>query len=49
MIYRFRIILDAPGDIFRDLEIEATAAGQEQQIINNEGLVRISKIGLAQL
>ncbi len=34
------------GDL---LEIEATAAGQEQQIINNEGLVRISKIGLAQL
>ena len=26
MIYRFRIILDAPGDIFRDLEIEATAS-----------------------
>jgi len=26
MIYRFRIILDAPDDIFRDLEIEATAS-----------------------
>ena len=26
MIYRFRIILDAPGDVFRDLEIEATAS-----------------------
>ncbi|MFS4466945.1 TolC family protein [Maribacter sp. 2210JD10-5] len=34
------------GDL---LEIEATAAGQEQQIINNEGLVLISKISLAQL
>lgn len=26
MIYRFRIILDAPEDIFRDLEIEASAS-----------------------
>jgi len=26
MIYRFRIILDAPDDIFRDLEIEASAS-----------------------
>ena len=26
MIYRFRIILDAPEDIFRDLEIEAEAS-----------------------
>ena len=26
MIYRFRIILDAPGDIFATLEIEATAS-----------------------
>jgi len=34
------------GDL---LEIEATAASQEQQIINNEALVTISKIGLAQL
>ncbi len=34
------------GDL---LEIEATAAGQEQQIVNSEGLVIISKIGLAQL
>lgn len=34
------------GDL---LEIEATAAGQEQQIVNTEGSVQISKIGLAQL
>ena len=34
------------GDL---LEIEATAATQEQQIINNEALVTISKINLAQL
>lgn len=34
------------GDL---LEIEATAANQEQQIVNNEALVLISKIGLAQL
>ena len=34
------------GDL---LEIEATAAGQEQTIVNNEGRVQISKIGLAQL
>lgn len=34
------------GDL---LEIEATAANQEQQIINAEGQVMISKIGLAQL
>ena len=34
------------GDL---LEIEATAAGQEQQIINNESLVLISRINLAQL
>lgn len=26
MIYRFRVILDAPEDIFRDLEIEASAS-----------------------
>ena len=26
MIYRFRIILDAQEDIFRDLEIEANAS-----------------------
>ncbi|MDE3741449.1 TolC family protein [Maribacter polysaccharolyticus] len=36
----------AKGDL---LEIEATAANQEQQIVNNEGLVLISKINLAQL
>ncbi|NHF58344.1 TolC family protein [Flavobacteriaceae bacterium TP-CH-4] len=34
------------GDL---LEIEATAANQEQQIINNENLVLISRISLAQL
>ncbi|MEN1784258.1 MAG: TolC family protein [Bacteroidota bacterium] len=34
------------GDL---LEIEATAASQEQQIVNNEALVTISKINLAQL
>ncbi len=34
------------GDL---LEIEATSAGQEQQMVNGEGLVKISKIGLAQL
>ncbi len=34
------------GDL---LDIEATAASQRQQIINAEGNVRISKIGLAQL
>lgn len=34
------------GDL---LEIEATAANQEQQIVNNEGLLIISKINLAQL
>ncbi len=34
------------GDL---LEIEATAAGQEQQIVNAEASVKISKIGLAQL
>lgn len=34
------------GDL---LEIEATAAGQEQQIVNGEGLVLISRINLAQL
>ena len=34
------------GDL---LEIEATAAGQEQQIVNSESLVIISKINLAQL
>lgn len=34
------------GDL---LEIEATAAGQEQQIVNNESLVLISRINLAQL
>jgi len=34
------------GDL---LEIEATAAGQEQQIINSQGLILISKISLAQL
>lgn len=34
------------GDL---LEIEATAAGQEQQIVNTESLVLISRINLAQL
>lgn len=34
------------GDL---LEIEATAAGQEQQIVNGESLVLISRINLAQL
>ena len=34
------------GDL---LEIEATAANQEQQIVNNESLVLISRINLAQL
>lgn len=34
------------GDL---LEIEATAATQEQQIINGEGLVLISRVNLAQL
>lgn len=34
------------GDL---LEIEATAAGQEQQIVNNENSVLISRINLAQL
>ncbi|TAI47020.1 TolC family protein [Flagellimonas allohymeniacidonis] len=34
------------GDL---LEIEATAANQEQQIINGEGLVLISRVSLAQL
>lgn len=34
------------GDL---LEIQATAANQEQQIVNGEGLVLISRIGLAQL
>lgn len=34
------------GDL---LEIEATAATQEQQIVNGEGLVLISRINLAQL
>jgi outer membrane protein len=34
------------GDL---LQIEATAAGQEQQIVNNESLVLISRINLAQL
>lgn len=34
------------GDL---LEIQATAANQEQQIVNAEGQVLISKIGLAQL
>ncbi len=34
------------GDL---LEIEATAANQEQQIINGEGLVLISRVNLAQL
>ncbi|MEM8928475.1 MAG: TolC family protein [Bacteroidota bacterium] len=34
------------GDL---LEIEATAASQEQQIVNNEALVIISRISLAQL
>lgn len=34
------------GDL---LEIEATAAGQEQQIVNTENLVLISRINLAQL
>ncbi len=36
----------AKGDL---LEIESTAAGQEQQIVNGEGLVLLSRIGLAQL
>lgn len=36
----------AKGDL---LEIEATAANQEQQIVNNESLVLISRINLAQL
>lgn len=36
----------ARGDL---LEIEATAAGQEQNIINGESLVLISRINLAQL
>ncbi len=36
----------ARGDL---LEIEATAANQEQQIVNGEGLVLISRISLAQL
>ena len=36
----------AKGDL---LEIEATAAGQEQQIVNGENLVLISRINLAQL
>ncbi|MDF4221308.1 TolC family protein [Maribacter sp. M208] len=31
------------------LEIQATAATQEQQIVNNEGLILISKISLAQI
>ncbi|PRX57745.1 TolC family protein [Flagellimonas meridianipacifica] len=34
------------GDL---LEIEATAANQEQQIVNGEGLVLISRVSLAQL
>ena len=34
------------GDL---LEIEATAATQNQQIVNSENLLRISKIALAQL
>lgn len=34
------------GDL---LDIEATAATQEQQIVNNEGLLILSKINLAQL
>lgn len=34
------------GDL---LEIEATAAGQEQQVVNTENLVLISRINLAQL
>ena len=34
------------GDL---LEIEATAANQEQQVVNGEGLVLISRISLAQL
>ncbi len=34
------------GDL---LEIEATAANQEQQIVNGEGLVLISRVNLAQL
>jgi outer membrane protein len=34
------------GDL---LDLEATAAGQEQQIVNNESLVLISRINLAQL
>jgi len=36
----------ARGDL---LEIEATAAGQQQQIINSENNLRLSKIALAQL
>jgi len=36
----------ARGDL---LEIEATAAGQEQQIINAQNLILISKLNLAQL
>ncbi|WP_036151951.1 TolC family protein [Maribacter forsetii] len=36
----------ARGDL---LEIEATAAGQEQQIINSQNLILISKLNLAQL
>jgi len=36
----------AKGDL---LDIEATAASQEQQIVNNESLVLISRINLAQL
>lgn len=35
-----------PGDI---LEIEASAASQEQQIVNAENAIRISKIALSQL
>ncbi|WP_136466079.1 TolC family protein [Flagellimonas onchidii] len=34
------------GDL---LEIEATAANQEQQVVNGEGLVLISRVSLAQL
>ncbi|MDO6471383.1 TolC family protein [Maribacter sp. 1_MG-2023] len=34
------------GDL---LDLEATAAGQEQQMVNNESLVLISRINLAQL
>ncbi|SIQ24424.1 TolC family protein [Maribacter ulvicola] len=36
----------ARGDL---LELEATAAGQEQQIINSQNLILISKLNLAQL